>query len=91
MLGRVTMRRVTSHHIGLHCIALGCVVLHRVASVALLLGCVTLLSTLFDALSLPAVIPLLCMLFPTTPCKGLTFTYMFPYLAPVIATLGAHL
>ena len=37
----------------------------------------------------PCFIPLLCMLFPTTPCKGLAFTYMLPYLTSVIATLGA--
>ena len=36
-----------------------------------------------------AFVPLLCTLFPTTPCKGLAFTYMLPYLASVIATLGA--
>ena len=35
-------------------------------------------------------IPLLCTLFPTAPCEGLTFTYMFPYLAPVIAALDAR-
>ena len=52
-------------------------------------GSVVLLSGLLGALSLPAFVPLLCMLFPTTPCEGLTFTYMLPYLAPVIATLGA--
>ena len=93
--GRVTLHCVASHwvalhRIGLHCIASGCVASHWVRSVTLLSGCVALLSTLFGALSLPAVIPLLCTLFPTAPCEGLTFTYMFPYLAPVIAALGAR-
>ena len=48
-----------------------------------------LLSGLLGVLSLPAFVPLLCTLFPTAPCKGLTFTYMLPYLAPVIVALGA--
>ena len=39
---------------------------------------VTLLSGLSGALSLPAFVPLLCTLFPTTPCEGLAFTYMLP-------------
>ena len=80
--GCIVLHWVASHCIGLCHIALGCVASHWVGSVALL-------STLIGALSLPAVIPLLCTLFPTAPCKGLTFTYMFPYLAPVIAALGA--
>ena len=50
---------------------------------------VALLSGLSGVLSLPAFVLLLCTLFPTTPCEGLAFTYMLPYLASVIATLGA--
>ena len=54
-----------------------------------IIGLVAPLSCLSGALSLPAFVPPLCMLFPTTPCKGLTFTYILPYLAPVVVALGA--
>ena len=40
-----------------------------------LVGLVALLSGVAGALSLPAFVPLLCTLFPTTPCEGLAFTY----------------
>ena len=53
-----------------------------------LVGSVVLLSGLAGALSLPAIVLLLCTLFPTTPCEGLAFTYTLPYLASVVATLG---
>ena len=55
-----------------------------------IVGLVALLLGLSGVLSLPAFVPLLCTLFPTTPCKGITFTYMLPYLAPVVAALGTH-
>ena len=53
-----------------------------------IVGSVVLLSGLAGALSLPAIVLLLCTLFPTTPCEGLAFTYTLPYLASVVATLG---
>ena len=53
------------------------------------IGLVVLLSGLAGALSLPAFVPLLCTLFPPTPCEGLAFTYILPYLASVTVTLGA--
>ena len=79
-VGRTTIRSVT--------LQLGRSHYNRVSHATI--GSVVLLSGLSGVLSLPAFVPLLCMLFPTTPCKGLTFTYMLPYLAPVVAALGTH-
>ncbi|KIM51079.1 hypothetical protein SCLCIDRAFT_33751 [Scleroderma citrinum Foug A] len=87
MSGHVAARRVASQRIASHHSASGCITSHRVTLHRV--GSVALLSGLSGALSLPAFVPLLCTLFPTTPCEGLTFTYTPPYLASVTVTLGA--
>ena len=89
--GCVTAHRVASQCIGLHRVASHCIGSRHVASGWVshaIIRLVALLSGLSGALSLPAFVPLLCTLFPTTPCKGLTFTYTPPYLASVTVTLG---
>ena len=93
--GRVTSRRVGSHRVGSGHIASGrvtsCwVTSHRIGSGHIALGRVghAIIGSSWCAFP-PCFIPLLCMLFPTTPCEGLAFTYMLSYLASVIATLGA--
>ena len=86
MSGRVTSRRVASHRIGSVVLQSGRSRYNRVGHTVI--GSVALLLGLAGVLSLPAFVPLLCTLFPPTPCEGLAFTYTLPYLASVIVTLG---
>ena len=86
--GRSHYNQVSRAIIGLVTLLLGWSHYCRVGRA--IIGLVALLLGLSGVLSLPAFVLLLCTLFPTTPCKGLTFTYMLPYLAPVVAALGTH-
>ena len=91
-VGHAIIRSVTLQSGQSHCNQVGHAVIRLVmlqSGWSRLVRLVTLLSGLAGVLSLPAFVPLLCTLFPTTHCEGLTFTYMLPYLASVIVALGA--
>ena len=83
---RVTLHRVALHQVGLVVLQPGQSHYNWVGHTVI--GSVALLLGLAGALSLPAFVPLLCTLFPPTPCEGLAFTYTLPYLASVTVTLG---
>ena len=83
----ITLHRVTSHWVGSHHIGSGCIGSGWVSRTIIGSRC-AIINPIWCAIP-PCCYSPSCTLSSCSFCEGLAFTYMLPYLASVIAALGA--